>query len=106
MKSRKLAPGEPGIRPGSAQDFVHTNFDFKRKTTMGDKIRFALSALMWAVVLIAAYALAVHAQTSATSDQDRARQKNSGVASQASSNKPSPEAALKANLQEHREGLH
>ena len=55
---------------------------------MRDKIRFALSALMWAVVLLAAYAVAAHAQTSATIDQDRAPQKKSGVAPQASSNKP------------------
>ena len=55
---------------------------------MRDKIRFTLSALMWAVVLLAAYALAAHAQTSGTSDHDRALQKKSGVATQANSNKP------------------
>ena len=55
---------------------------------MRDKIRFALSALIWAVVLLAAYAVAAHAQTSATSDHDRGLQKKSGVAPQASSNKP------------------
>ncbi len=55
---------------------------------MRDKIRFALSALMWAVMLLAAYAVAVHAQTRATSHQDHALQKKSGVAPQASSNKP------------------
>ena len=55
---------------------------------MRDKIKFTLSALMWAVVLLAAYAVAVHAQSSAASDHDRALQKKSGVAPQASSNKP------------------
>ena len=55
---------------------------------MRDKIRFALSALMWAVVLLVAYAVAVHAQTRATSDQDHALQKKSGVAPQATNNKP------------------
>ena len=55
---------------------------------MRDKIRFTLSALMWAVVLLVAYAVAAHAQASAASDQDRAPQKKSGVTPQASSNKP------------------
>ena len=54
---------------------------------MRDKIKFTLSALMWAVVLLAAYAVAVHAQTSPTCDHDRALQKKSGVAPQASRNK-------------------
>ncbi len=55
---------------------------------MRDRIRFTLSALMWAVVLLAAYAVAAPAQTGAISDQDRAQQKKSAVAPQArSSNK-------------------
>jgi len=70
---------------------------------MRDKIRFALSALMWAVVLLAAYAVAAHAQTSATIDQDRAPQKKSGVAPQASSNKPvtgsSTEGQISKNIE-------
>ena len=45
---------------------------------MRDKIRFTLSALTWAVVLLAAYALAAHAQTSAGHDQ-RAAKKGGAV---------------------------
>ena len=55
---------------------------------MRDRIRFTLGALMWAVVMLAAYAVAAHGQTGATSDHDRALQKKSGVAPQAGSNKP------------------
>ena len=62
---------------------------------MRDKIRFTLSALMWAVLLLAAYAVAVHAQTSATSDHERALQKKSGVPLKQAATSLSPEAAPK-----------
>ena len=62
---------------------------------MRDKIKFTLSALMWAVVLLAAYAVAVHAQTSPTCDHDRALQKKSGVALKQAATSLSPEAGLK-----------
>jgi hypothetical protein len=68
---------------------------------MRDKIRFALSALMWAVVLLAAYAVAVHAQTSATSDHDRGRQKKSGVAPQASGNEPVTRSGTEGQISEN-----
>jgi hypothetical protein len=45
---------------------------------MRDKTRFTLSALMWATVLLAAYAVIAHAQTSAGHDQ-RAAKKGGAV---------------------------
>src|SRR6476660_3230113 len=41
--------------------------------TMRDKIKIALSALTWAVLLLAVYAVAAHAQTNATPDKHAAR---------------------------------
>jgi type II secretory pathway component PulJ len=39
------------------------------KNVMKERLRFTLSALMWAVVLFSAYAVAASAQTSATEKQ-------------------------------------
>lgn len=47
---------------------------------MRDKIRFTLSSLMWAVVMLAAYTAAAHGQTGVTSHEDRIAQKKSGAA--------------------------
>src|SRR4030095_1966632 len=41
----------------------------KGETTMRHKIRFTLSALMWAMVLLAAYAVPAHAETGADNNQ-------------------------------------
>jgi hypothetical protein len=43
--------------------------------TMKEKLRFTLSALIWTVVLLAAYALTAHAQTTATVDRQAATKK-------------------------------
>ncbi len=48
---------------------------------MKEKMRFTLSALIWAVILLAAFAIAVHAQTGATDNQHTAKK---GVTIQAS----------------------
>ena len=40
---------------------------------MKEKMRLTLIALAWALILLAAYAVAVHAQTSATDNQHTAK---------------------------------
>jgi hypothetical protein len=76
---------------GEVKTDAGCEFTYEGERTMKSKLRFTLSSLMWAVVLLAAYAVAAHAQNGATNNHNNAARRHAFTSASANDN---PSAVL------------